>query len=87
MDERDEKIPVVEAEPKPTKGKAAKTVKAEKKASAPKPKQKVHVVKAGDTLRSIAIEHYGTAWKMSEIRKANQLATDFLKVGKKLILP
>ena len=88
MEESTEKVLVAETEPAPEKEEQAEVRKPEKKAAAAKkPKQKIHVVVAGDTLRSIALHYYGKAWKMEAIRKANGLATDVLKVGRKLIIP
>lgn len=43
-----------------------------------------HVVQKGDTLTSIA-KNYGVT--IAELRKANNLASDTLKVGQKLVIP
>ncbi len=68
---------------------AAKQSKSpEEKQSKPKAAEKrVHIVKTGDTLRSISKQYYGSVKKMDAIRNANDLATDFLRVGRELILP
>ena len=87
MEGIDEKVLTAETEPEPEKGKPVAEKKATKKAAAKKPKPKIHVVVAGDTLRSIALKYYGDAWKMTTIRNANNLASNVLKVGRELIIP
>lgn len=51
------------------------------------PALRVHIVKRGDTLRTIAREYLGDSSRVQEIRELNQLATDILRVGRELIIP
>ena len=79
---------VTEAEEQKPSAKPKKPAKkTEKQAAEKPPAKKTHVVEAGDTLRSISLRYYGTASKMGAIRKENQLATDFLRIGRELKLP
>lgn len=48
---------------------------------------KTHTVKKGDTVYSIAEKYLGKSSRAGEIRKANHLVTDILRVGKKLVIP
>ncbi len=48
---------------------------------------RVHIVRKGDTLRTIAREYLGDSSRMEEIRKMNDLATNILKVGRELTIP
>lgn len=45
-----------------------------------------HVVKKGDTLWDLAVKYYGNGNKYTEIKKLNNLKTDTLKIGQKLII-
>lgn len=47
----------------------------------------IHVVKKGDTIRSIAQKYLGSTSRACEIRMKNKLVTDILPVGKKLVIP
>lgn len=47
----------------------------------------IHTVSQGDTLRSIAQKYLGTPKRAHEIRIKNNLATDILRVGRKLVIP
>ena len=51
------------------------------------PALRVHIVKKGDTLRTIAREYLGDSSKVQEIREMNNLSTDMLLVGRELIIP
>lgn len=51
------------------------------------PALRVHIVKKGDTLRTIAREYLGDSSRAVEIRELNQLATDILRVGRELTIP
>lgn len=51
------------------------------------PALRVHIVKKGDTLRTIARVYLGDSGRVQEIRELNQLATDILRVGRELIIP
>lgn len=51
------------------------------------PALRVHIVKKGDTLRTIAREYLGDSRKVEKIRQLNGLATDILRVGRELIIP
>ena len=51
------------------------------------PALRVHIVKKGDTLRTIAREYLGDSTRVAEIREINQLATDILTVGRELTIP
>lgn len=51
------------------------------------PALRVHIVKKGDTLRTIAREYLGDSRKVEKIRQINDLGTDNLKVGRELIIP
>ena len=54
----------------------------------PNENYEVYVVKAGDTLYSIAIEKYGTSKKIEEIIQLNKLEDeDFVVEGQKIFLP
>ncbi len=58
--------------------------------SSPKPKHRTHVVRAGDTLRSIALSAYGNAARWRDIYRANRASIrdpDVLKVGTRLTIP
>ncbi len=48
---------------------------------------KTHVVGANDTLFSIAMKYYKDPTKVDAIKKANNLSTDSIPLGKALILP
>ena len=48
---------------------------------------KTHVVQSNDTLYSIAIKYYKDPTKVEAIKKANNLSSDNIPLGKKLILP
>lgn len=74
-----EEQPAEAEEQKPT----AKKKKPAKQSAA----KKTHVVKEGDTLRSISIMHYGTPYKIEAIKKANSLASGTLRIGRELKLP
>lgn len=62
---------------------AAKKTNTAKKAK----KQRIYIVKKGDTLTSIAGKMLGDSTRYGEIVKLNNLATDILKVGRELKLP
>jgi LysM repeat protein len=47
----------------------------------------IHTVSQGDTLRSISQKYLGTPKRAHEIRIKNNLATDILRVGRKLVIP
>lgn len=47
----------------------------------------IHTVQKGDTVYSIAKKYLGKKSRAFEIRKANNMPTDVLRVGKKLIIP
>lgn len=47
----------------------------------------IHEVVKGDTLSAIAGKYLGDASRASEIRRLNDLATDILRIGRKLIIP
>lgn len=51
------------------------------------PALRVHIVKKGDTLRTIAREYLGDSRKVEKIRQLNGLATDILRVGRELVIP
>ena len=51
------------------------------------PSLRVHIVKKGDTLRAIARDYLGDSRRIEEIRRANNLATDILTIGRELIIP
>ena len=48
---------------------------------------KTHVVEAKDTLFSIAMKYYKDPTKVDAIKKANNLSSDSIPLGKELILP
>lgn len=48
---------------------------------------KTHVVQANDTLFSIAMKYYKDPTKVDAIKKANNLSSDSIPLGKELILP
>jgi colicin import membrane protein len=48
---------------------------------------KTHVVEATDTLFSIAMKYYKDPTKVDAIKKANNLSSDSIPLGKELILP
>lgn len=52
-----------------------------------KPDPIIHTVAPGDTLRGISEKYLGTPRRAHEIRSKNKLATDILRVGKKLVIP
>lgn len=62
---------------------------AEKKTNTAKKakKQRIYIVKKGDTLTGIAGKMLGDSTRYGEIVKLNNLATDILKVGRELKLP
>ena len=62
---------------------AAKKTNTAKKAK----KQRIYIVKKGDTLTGIAGKMLGDSTRYGEIVKLNNLATDILKVGRELKLP
>lgn len=49
--------------------------------------QKIHIVEAGETLRSIALLYYGKEEKAEQIKKRNELTSDSLQAGQKLVIP
>ena len=52
------------------------------------PALRVHIVKKGDTLRTIAREYLGDSSRAAEIRELNKLATDnILMIGRELTIP
>jgi LysM repeat protein len=51
------------------------------------PALRIHIVKKGDTLRTIAREYLGNSQKVEKIRKINGLRSDTLRVGSELIIP
>ena len=58
--------------------------------SSPKPARRTYVVRAGDTLRSIAVTVYGDEERWNEIYRANRTTIrnpDELKVGTSLVIP
>lgn len=71
--------PDAAAEPKSAK---QKNTKSDKQAA-----PRTHVVARGDTIRGISKRYYGTPRRAEEIRVKNRLATDHLRIGRKLILP
>ena len=48
---------------------------------------KTHVVQANDTLYSLAVKYYKDPTKVEAIKKANNLSSDSIPLGKELILP
>lgn len=46
-----------------------------------------HTVVKGDTVYSIAQKYLGKTSRASEIRRANNLVTDILRIGKVLVIP
>ena len=46
-----------------------------------------HTVVKGDTVYSIAQTYLGKTSRASEIRRANNLVTDILRIGKVLVIP
>ena len=46
-----------------------------------------HVVVRGETLWSIAESSYGSGYNWVDIKKANNLTTDTIEVGQKLVIP
>lgn len=48
---------------------------------------KEHVVVKGETLWSIAEENFGSGYNWVDIKSANELKTDNIEVGQKLVLP
>lgn len=62
-----------------------KTVNEERKSS--KKKTITHIVKKGDTVTGIAKKYLGKSSRAVEIRQANNLATDILRVGRVLKIP
>ncbi len=48
---------------------------------------KTHVVQTNDTLYSIAMKYYKDPTKVEAIKKANNLSSDSIPLGKELILP
>lgn len=46
-----------------------------------------HTVVKGDTVYSIAQKYLGKTSRASEIRRANNLVTDILRIGKNLVIP
>lgn len=71
-----------------TKAKATGVVEAVEEQEAEKaPALRVHIVKKGDTLRTIAREYLGDSRRTEEIRKMNNLATNILRVGRELTIP
>ena len=59
----------------------------EKEAVNAKAETVIHEVVKGDTLGIIAGKYLGDASRAGEIRKLNNLATDILRIGRKLIIP
>lgn len=51
------------------------------------PEPIIHTVVPGDTLRGISEKYLGTPRRSHEIRSKNKLATDILRVGRKLVIP
>ena len=51
------------------------------------PALRVHIVRKGDTLRTIAREYLGDSRRVEEIRQLNGLATDILTIGRELTIP
>ncbi|WP_088007501.1 LysM peptidoglycan-binding domain-containing protein [Indiicoccus explosivorum] len=49
--------------------------------------QETYVVKKGDTLYRIAVEHYGSGTAVDKIMEANGLASPDLSIGDTLVLP
>ena len=49
--------------------------------------KKTYVVKPGDTLWGIAKTYLGSGLKYPQIKKANNLTSDTIYVGQKLIIP
>lgn len=47
----------------------------------------IHTVVNGDTLRGISEKYLGTPRRAHEIRAKNKLATEILRVGRKLVIP
>lgn len=71
-----------------TKAKAADVVETVEEQETEKvPALRVHIVRKGDTLRTIAREYLGDSGRMEEIRKMNDLATNILRVGRELTIP
>lgn len=48
---------------------------------------KEHVVVKGETLWSIAQDNFGSGYNWVDIKKANNLKTDGIEIGQKLIIP
>ncbi len=62
--------------------------KAESKVAEEKTKKVItHTVVKGDTVYSIAQKYLGKTSRASEIRRANNLVTDILRIGKMLVIP
>jgi len=51
------------------------------------PQAKTHVVQVNDTLFSIAMKYYKDPTKVEAIKRANNLSSDSISLGSKLILP
>lgn len=56
------------------------------KASAKKKKNKIHIVKSGDSLSKVA-KHYKTSWQRIYDKNKQVKDPDLLKVGEKIVIP
>lgn len=62
--------------------------KPENEVAEKKPEKAVtHTVAKGDTVYSIAQKYLGKTSRANEIRRANNLVTDVLRIGKVLVIP
>jgi len=51
------------------------------------PALRIHIVRSGDSLRSISRNYLGDSRRYKEIKDMNDLTTDVLSVGMELIIP